>query len=64
MDPLLGSYCILYNSSSVDRMSDVTLASSAVGESRSSSSSIVMWSVTYLALSIMLVIDKVYLFSS
>ena len=37
----------------------------SVGESRSSSSSsIVMWSVTYLALSIMLVIDKVYLFSS
>ena len=39
-----------------------------VGESRfsssSSSSSSVMWSITYLALSIMLVIDMVYLFSS
>ena len=35
-----------------------------VGESRFSSSSLVMWSTTYLALSIMLVIDMVYLFSS
>ena len=35
-----------------------------VGESRFSSSSLVMWSITYLALSIMLMIDMVYLFSS